>query len=159
MASGRGKEDDTFRPTILVIDHDRQTRFTLHRELRRGGFLTLTADVARAGLVLARRTQPHAIVMDLAFPDLDGLELCRRLKRAPETEHIPVLILTARNDVCDIVAALEIGAGDYMTKPFSAAVLAARLRVLLRPRWPEIGPAGPSPSSLTDAGHASQPSH
>ena len=75
---------------------------------------------------------PDLVVLDLMLPGLDGIEVCRRLKREPRTKDIPVLMLTAKTEDTDIVTGLEVGADDYVTKPFSPKVLIARIRAALR---------------------------
>ena len=82
----------------------------------------------------ARSKAPDLVVLDLMLPGVDGLEVCRRLKTDPKTQHIPIVMLTAKGEEADIVAGLELGADDYITKPFSPRVLVARVRAVLRRR-------------------------
>ena len=90
--------------------------------------------IGRRGAHRRRRDLPDLIVLDLLLPTVDGLEVCRRLKLDPRTQHIPVLMLTAKSEEADVVTGLELGAEDYVTKPFSPRVLVARVKAVLRRR-------------------------
>jgi two-component system phosphate regulon response regulator PhoB len=92
------------------------------------------AETGEEGLDLARSERPELVVLDLMLPGIDGLEVCRALKKDPTTDGIPVIMLTAKGEETDIVAGLELGADDYVVKPFSPKVLAARIRAVLRRR-------------------------
>lgn len=115
--------------TALVVEDEPEiadlVKFHLERE---GVDVTITRSGRRA-LELARKSIPDLLVLDLMLPDLDGLEVCRRLKENDETKKIPVVMLTARGSEADIVAGIEMGADDYVTKPFSPRVLMARLQM------------------------------
>jgi two-component system phosphate regulon response regulator PhoB len=100
----------------------------LHRE----GYKVLMSETGEQALALARAKTPDLIVLDLMLPGIDGLEVCKRLKTDPSLRHIPVVMLTAKGEESDIVAGLELGADDYIAKPFSGKVLVARIRRLLR---------------------------
>ncbi len=117
------------RHSILVIDDDAKIVSLLRRALSYEGYLVRTAVTATAGLTSARDEPPNLVVLDLMLPDLDGYEVCRRLRAAGE---VPVLMLTARDDVDDRVRGLDEGADDYLVKPFALQELLARVRVLLR---------------------------
>jgi DNA-binding response OmpR family regulator len=118
--------------TALVVEDEPEiadlVKFHLERE---GVDVTITRSGRRA-LELARKSIPDLLVLDLMLPDLDGLEVCRRLKENDETKKIPVVMLTARGSEADIVAGIEMGADDYVTKPFSPRVLMARLQNAMR---------------------------
>lgn len=118
--------------TALVVEDEPEiadlVKFHLERE---GVDVTITRSGRRA-LELARKSIPDLLVLDLMLPDLDGLEVCRRLKRKRRDEKIPVVMLTARGSEADIVAGIEMGADDYVTKPFSPRVLMARLQNAMR---------------------------
>jgi DNA-binding response OmpR family regulator len=118
--------------TALVVEDEPEiadlVKFHLERE---GVDVTITRSGRRA-LELARKSIPDLLVLDLMLPDLDGLEVCRRLKENDETKKIPVVMLTARGSEADIVAGIEMGADDYVTKPFSPRVLMARLPNAMR---------------------------
>lgn len=106
----------------------------------RGFSPVLVAANGQAGLDLSRQRRPDLILLDLTLPDLDGLEVCRRLKAEPETSGIAVIMLTARGEESDIVVGLELGAVDYIVKPFNNQTLVARIRAQLR-RSEELCPA------------------
>ncbi len=117
------------RPAILVIDDDAKIVSLLRRALSYEGYSVRTALTATAGLSGARDEPPDLVVLDLMLPDLDGYEVCRRLRAAGET---PILMLTARDEIDDRVRGLDEGADDYLVKPFALQELLARVRVLLR---------------------------
>ena len=115
--------------TILVADDEPTLVATLKYNLERDSYEVITAADGEAALAAARARRPDLILLDLMMPGLNGLEVCRILRREM---HIPILILTARGAETDKVAGLEIGADDYVTKPFSMRELMARVRALLR---------------------------
>ena len=114
---------------ILVADDEPTLVATLKYNLERESYTVVTAADGEAALAVARETRPDLIVLDLMMPGLNGLEVCRIILREM---HVPILILTARGDEIDKVAGLELGADDYVTKPFSMRELTARVRALLR---------------------------
>lgn len=120
------------KKTILAVDDEEDILELIRYNLEKAGYLVRTASSGEKGLEEIRRNPPDCIVLDLMLPGLDGLEVCRRLKQRPETRPIPVIMLTARNEDTDIVTGLELGADDYITKPFSPGVLVARIRTILR---------------------------
>lgn len=124
------------RGTILVVDDEADIRELVRYNLRREGFAVEAVATGEEALDSARRHEPEAIVLDLMLPGIDGREVCRRLKSDEQTQEIPVIMLTARSEEADMVAGLELGADDYITKPFSPAVLSARLQAVLRRRVP-----------------------
>ncbi|MBC7236608.1 MAG: response regulator transcription factor [Chloroflexi bacterium] len=115
--------------TILLVEDERTLLETLQYNLQRQGYKVLTASDGLQAVDLARKERPDLIVLDLMLPRLDGLEVCRLLRREMV---VPILMLTARVDEVDKVVGLEIGADDYMTKPFSMRELLARIKALLR---------------------------
>lgn len=118
---------------ILIIEDDDAIRDVIRYALESNGFeKTLSAADGLSGLEIARRERPSLILLDLMLPKMDGLEVCRNLKRDEETRDIPVVMLTAKSEESDIVLGLEIGAVDYITKPFSSKILVARVRAHLR---------------------------
>lgn len=123
--------------TILVIEDERAILEGLRDNLEFEGYRVLTAADGEAGLKLAAKEHPDAILLDLMLPRLSGYEVCRRLRA--EKILTPILMLTARGEEMDRVLGLDLGADDYMTKPFSVRELAARLRALLRRTRPEQG--------------------
>jgi two-component system, OmpR family, KDP operon response regulator KdpE len=119
----------TPKVTVLVIDDEVQIRRLLRITLEAAGITVIEADSGRIGLEEAARSHPDAVVLDLGLPDLNGLEVLKRLR---EWSKVPVLILTVVANESDKVAALDAGADDYLTKPFGSAELTARLRAILR---------------------------
>jgi two-component system OmpR family response regulator len=115
---------------ILVVDDESSIRDLISTSLRFVGFDVRTAATGSEALTVAEEFKPHAVVLDVMLPDLDGFEVCRQLRN--EGLNIGVLFLTAKDGMEDKVAGLTIGGDDYMTKPFSLEELVARLRALLR---------------------------
>ncbi len=118
--------------TILVVDDEEDIVELVELNLTREGYRVLGCTTGEKALEIAKSKLPHLIVLDLMLPGMDGLEVCRRLKRSPKTAHIPIVMLTAKAEEADIITGLELGADDYVTKPFSGKILAARVRRLLR---------------------------
>ncbi|MEJ7662056.1 MAG: response regulator [Hymenobacter sp.] len=123
----------TARPRLLVVEDNDEMREYL-RQLFVPDFEVLTAADGAEGWALALAQPPAAVVSDVMMPRSDGLELCRRLKQHPKTSHVPVLLLTARTAALHEVEGLDLGADDYVNKPFLPAVLQARVAALLRNR-------------------------
>jgi len=124
-------------PVLLVVDDEEDLLELLRYDLTREGFRVICASTGEEALDLVSSEPPDLILLDLMLPGLDGLQVMKRLKEGPETRLIPVAMLTARGEEADIVKGLEMGAEDYITKPFSKRVLTARLRALLRRRRAE----------------------
>jgi two-component system phosphate regulon response regulator PhoB len=120
------------RRTILVVDDEEDTQGLVKLCLVRDGHDVLTADTGEQALTIARSRQLGLMVLDLTLPGLNGLEICKILKADQRTQRIPIIILSARGQESRIVAALELGADDYITKPFNSKVLIARVRRALR---------------------------
>ena len=118
---------------ILAIEDDSAIRTVLGVALRAAGFaevrFALTGD---EGLAMAMAHPPRLVLLDLMLPGMDGREVCRQLRQNDSTKTVPVIMLTALDDERDVVAGLKTGADDYITKPFSTAVLIARIRAVLR---------------------------
>jgi two-component system, OmpR family, alkaline phosphatase synthesis response regulator PhoP len=119
---------------ILVIEDEEDILALVHYNLSKEGFKVSCAQSGEEGLKAARDLTPDLIVLDLMLPGMDGLEVCRVLKRESATSRIPLVMLTARGEELDIVNGLELGADDYVTKPFSPKVLLSRLKAVLRRR-------------------------
>lgn len=132
--------------TILVVEDDAALRDTIAYNLRGEGYLVLTAADGVAGLEAARQNPVSLVLLDLMLPRLDGLDVCRQLRSKPETANTPILMLTARGEETDKVIGLELGADDYVTKPFSWKELRARVRALLRRGAPPAPAAGDTSS-------------
>jgi len=117
---------------VLVVDDERDILELVEYNLQKEGFAVTCVTSGEDALAATRTKLPDVVVLDLMLPGLDGLEVCRRLKAEPTTRHIPIVMLTAKGGEADIVAGLELGAADYVTKPFSPRVLTARIRAVLR---------------------------
>jgi two-component system alkaline phosphatase synthesis response regulator PhoP len=120
------------KPTILVVDDEEDIVELVELNLAREGYKVLACGTGEQALEMAGLKLPDLMILDLMLPGIDGLEVCKRLKSHPKTERIPIIILSAKGEEADIVAGLELGADDYVTKPFSGKVLVARVRRILR---------------------------
>jgi two-component system alkaline phosphatase synthesis response regulator PhoP len=120
------------KATILVVDDEEDIRELLELNLVQEGYKVLSCETGEQALEIAGSKLPALIILDLMLPGIDGLEVCKKLKSTLKTEHIPVVMLTAKGEEADIVTGLELGADDYITKPFSGKVLVARVRRILR---------------------------
>ena len=128
--------------TVLVVDDEEDIRELVELNLEREGYRVVSCETGEQALEDVRSGKPELIVLDLMLPGIDGLEVCRRLKADAGTCDIPIVMLTAKDDEADIVAGLELGAEDYVTKPFSGKVLVARIRRILRRGLDGPGPKG-----------------
>ena len=126
---------------ILVVEDEAPIQELLQFNLERKKYRVKVADSGEEALTLAQEFLPDLILLDIMLPGADGLEVCKRLKSDPSTDSIPIIMLTALCEEADIVTGLELGADDYITKPFSPRVLLARVKAALR----RIG--GPKPAS------------
>jgi len=115
--------------TIVVADDETNIAALVDLYLSREGYRVVQAATGQAALDAVERSRPRLVVLDVGLPDIDGLEVCRRLRRS---SSIPVIFLTARDGEVDRILGLELGADDYMTKPFSPAELVARVKAVLR---------------------------
>lgn len=115
--------------TVLVVDDEAKILRLARDYLEHAGFAVLTAEAGKAALATARGAKPDLIVLDLGLPDLDGLDVIRALRKE---SNVPIIVLTARGDESDKLVGLELGADDYLTKPFSPKELVARVRAVLR---------------------------
>ncbi|MET0772385.1 MAG: response regulator transcription factor [Candidatus Limnocylindrales bacterium] len=131
-------------PTILVVDDAPDIRRLTSDYLAHAGFRVLTAGTVESALRIARTERPDLLVLDLGLPDGDGLDVARAIRR---TSNMPIVMLTARTDEADTIVGLELGADDYVTKPFSPRELVARIRAVLR-----RAEAGSVPDDLLRAG-------
>ncbi|MCL7487909.1 MAG: response regulator transcription factor [Desulfobulbaceae bacterium] len=120
------------RPNILIVEDDSDIQQLVTYNLIKAGMHAICADNGADALNVLEREQVDAVILDLMLPGEDGLEICRAIRENERTRRIPVIMLTARSEEDDIVAGLEIGADDYVTKPFSPKVLVARLQAVLR---------------------------
>ncbi len=118
--------------TILIVDDEPDVADLLKYHLHRAGYLTLTAGTGAKALEIARQSRPEAIVLDLMLPGMSGLEVCRELRKNPDTASLGVLMLTAKGQPTERINGLEIGADDYVTKPFSPKEVVLRVQALVR---------------------------
>ena len=123
---------------ILIVDDEKDILELLGYNLAREGYKIIKALSGEKALISSRLEKPDLIVLDLMLPGIDGLEVLKKLKKDPKTVNIPTVLLTAKGEEADIVAGLELGADDYITKPFSPRVLLARIRAVLRRQKEEI---------------------
>lgn len=117
---------------ILVVDDEEEILELVQYNLTKEGYEVIAAGTGELAVDLAEREAPNLLVLDLMLPGMDGLDVCRTLKGNKKTAHIPIMMLTARSAEADIVTGLELGADDYLVKPFSPRVLIARVKTLLR---------------------------
>ena len=118
--------------TVLIVEDEADVVDLLRYNLKRAGFKVIVATSGDAGLASVRTHRPDIVVLDLMLPGMSGLEVCRALKQDAETTHIPILMLTAKDEQKDRVKGLETGADDYVGKPFSPRELVLRVQALLR---------------------------
>jgi len=126
---------------IVVVDDETDILHLVSLHLQKAGFRVRVFPAAKDFLQALPHEQPALIVLDLMLPDLDGFELCKQLRQNPEYTAIPIIMLTARTDELDRVLGLELGADDYITKPFSPRELVARVRAVLRRTSPKVAPS------------------
>ena len=137
---------------ILIVEDDADIAEGLHYNLKREGFRPTVAESAEKGLRIAldEKTSPSLILLDLMLPGMSGMELCRRLRREPLTENTPVIMLTAKAAEAEKIAGLEVGADDYIVKPFSVKEVIARVRAVLRRAEKESAPKYEDPRMSID---------
>jgi two-component system response regulator RegX3 len=128
--------------TVLVVEDEESITVPLTEALAREGFDTAVAGTAAEALELAESVEPDVVLLDLMLPDGSGLDVCRELRR---TSRVPIIVVTARGDEADRVVGLELGADDYVVKPFSARELVARIRAVLRRTEERPEPAAEGP--------------
>jgi len=119
---------------ILIVEDDRDITEMVEYNLTEEGYETISAPDGRTGVELAGKRRPDLIILDIMLPVMDGFEVCRALKSDSSTADIPIIILSAKSQETDKVLGLELGADDYVTKPFSPRELIARMRAILRRR-------------------------
>lgn len=117
---------------ILIVDDEKDIVRMLDYNLKKEGFRTLSASDGEEALDKAIRERPDIVLLDLMLPGIDGLEVCKSLKKEAKTAGIPVIMLTAKTQEADKIVGLELGADDYVTKPFSIRELIARIKAILR---------------------------
>jgi len=119
-------------PLVLIVDDERDLVRLLEFNLQQAGFETASAYKGEEALQKVKQRVPDLVVLDLMLPDLSGTEVCRQIKASPRTRNVPVLMLTARTEEVDRVVGFEVGADDFVTKPFSVRELVLRVRAILR---------------------------
>jgi len=117
---------------ILIIEDEKDIIKMLDYNLKKEGFKALSANNGEDGLDMARKENPDLVLLDLMLPGMDGLDVCKAIKNDAKTAHIPIIILTAKAQEADKIVGLELGADDYVTKPFSPRELIARIKAVLR---------------------------
>jgi two-component system phosphate regulon response regulator PhoB len=143
-------------PKILVVDDEPDILDVLRYNLEKADFGVLTAQDGERALEIARSERPALVVLDLMLPGMEGEEVCRLLKQDEATRSIPVLMLTAKGQEVDRIVGLELGADDYVVKPFSPREIVLRVRAILRRARPEAGSEGVmqiGPLTVDTAGH------
>jgi len=122
----------TNKPTILVVEDEEDLRNIIIYNLKREGYQVTGVETGEQGLGQANALMPDLIVLDLMLPGINGLDVCRQIKQDSNTRGIPIIIVSAKGEEADIVSGLELGADDYVPKPFSPSILLARVRAVLR---------------------------
>jgi phosphate regulon transcriptional regulator PhoB len=142
-------------PDVLVVEDEPDIRSLIVHHLARDGFRCRAVGSGPEALARVRGVAPDLVVLDLMLPGMDGLEVCRRLRAQPDTAGVPIIMLTAKADEVDRVVGLEMGADDYVVKPFSPKELVARVRAVLRRARPgeAARPLGAGAISLDTARH------
>ncbi len=120
--------------TILVVDDEKDIAELVAYNLEREGYRVAKAYDGHQALQYLKENRPDLVILDLMLPGINGFEICRLIRKKPETEGLPIIMLTAKSDSVDKIMGLEIGADDYLTKPFNVRELLARVRAVLR-RW------------------------
>jgi len=128
------------RPLVFVVEDEAALVTMLRYNLERQGYRVEEAADGREALLRVAEVKPDLVLLDWMLPGLSGLEVCRQLRRRPATRALPVIMVTARTEDADAVRGLDVGADDYVTKPFSMEALLARMRALLRRSGPVPGP-------------------
>ena len=120
--------------SVLIVEDENDIRQNLAFSLKREGFNIIEASDGEQALAAAMSKKPDIVLLDLMIPKIDGLSVCKRLQAAPETENIPVIMLTAKGEEIDRIVGLELGAADYIVKPFSLREVALRIKGVLKRR-------------------------
>jgi two-component system phosphate regulon response regulator PhoB len=131
-------------PLVLIVEDEKDLAELLQFNLRQAGFETISARDGEEALARVRERTPDLVLLDLMLPDVPGTEVCKQLKTSPRTQRVPVIMVTARGEEVDRVVGFELGADDFVTKPFSVRELILRVRAVLR-----RGPAG-EPDALRE---------
>jgi len=138
------------REQILVVEDDEDIQELIRYNLSQAGYRVAVAGTGEEGLKVARAKKPDLILLDIMLPGMDGLEVCRTLSAQNDTRHLPIIMVTAKGEEADIVTGLQMGADDYITKPFSPRVLLARIKVVLRRQGRDDKEGGEQPLKAGD---------
>ncbi|MFH2093386.1 MAG: response regulator [Pseudomonadota bacterium] len=130
------------KETILIVDDEEDIIELIKYNLKNEGYMVLTAQTGEKAIQIAKQSSPDLMILDLMLPGIDGLEVTRYLRNNEATFDLPIVMLTAKGEESDVVTGLELGANDYISKPFSPKVLVARIRSILRRRKKEDDPVG-----------------
>ncbi len=122
------------RETILIVEDDENIQQLVGYNLAKAGFTVLYAENGEQALASVKRDAPDLMVLDIMLPSLNGFEVCRILRKDPQTKTLPIIMLTAKGEESDVTAGLDLGADDYITKPFSPKILVSRIKAALRRR-------------------------
>ena len=136
--------------TILVIDDEKDLIELVRYNLEKEGFDVIAATDGQSGLEVIRKHRPELVMLDLMMPGIDGLQVCQRLRADQRTARTPVIMLTAKATEADRIVGLELGADDYVTKPFSPREVVARVKAVLRRLRPAAGSAAGHPQRRPD---------
>lgn len=128
------------KENLLIIEDDPDIVELMQYNLEREGYRVMSAEDGEVGLREAAQRKPDLVLLDLMLPGIDGLSVCRELKQSESTRGIPVIMVTAKGEESDVVSGLELGADDYVVKPFSPRELVARVRAVLRRGASQEGP-------------------
>ena len=120
------------KPTVMIVEDEASLVTMLRYNLEKEGYAVTEASDGEEAITVANETTPDAVILDWMLPRMSGIEVCRQLRRKAETRHVPIIMLTARSEETDKVRGLNVGADDYLTKPFSMPELVAHVRALLR---------------------------
>lgn len=130
------------KETILIVDDEEDIIELIKYNLKNEGYHILTAVTGEEAIKISKQARPDLVVLDLMLPGIDGLEVTRRLRTAGDTKDMPIVMLTAKGEESDVVTGLELGANDYISKPFSPRELTARIRAILRRRQQKVIESG-----------------
>ena len=117
---------------ILVVEDEEDIQEVLRYNLEKSGYRPICLDQGETAVAVVRKELPSLILLDIMLPGIDGLEVCRQIKQEQELRKIPIVMISARGEETDVVVGLEMGADDYITKPFSPRVVMARIKAVLR---------------------------
>lgn len=130
------------RETILIVEDDENIQQLVGYNLAKAGFQVLYAENGEQALASVKRELPDLMVLDIMLPSLNGFEVCKILRKDPQTKTLPIIMLTAKGEEKDVTTGLDLGADDYITKPFSPKILVARIKAALRRREELAGDEG-----------------